>query len=140
MIGVAAKVRQGWLSVMIPDRKLDWAVGTTKRFVSRYLDDVLRDNKPPERDYIFLHELVRSGASHDQVVEGLLAMMVAGRDTTASALTSLFWCLSRDARVQKKLVAEIDALGGELPTWEQLKDMRYLVYCVKEGMSAALLG
>jgi cytochrome P450 len=48
-------------------------------------------------------------------------MMVAGRDTTASLLTTVFMMLSRHPAVEEKLAAEVKSVCGDaVPTFEQL--------------------
>lgn len=59
-----------------------------------------------------------------------VALTLAGRDTTASILTSIFQLLSEHPDVEEKVVAEIDeVLKGELPTFESVKELKY-VECV----------
>jgi Cytochrome P450 len=84
---------------------------------------------------VFLNELIKSGASAEQVTEGLLSIILGGRDTIASTLSALFWHLARRPEVVEKLRIEIDELGVEAPTWEDLRNMRYLNFCIKEGKS-----
>ena len=65
----------------------------------------------------------------DQIV----AVLLAGRDTTACTLSWLFYELSRHPEVTKKLRQEVqDVVGLEghpMPTYENLKKMRYLQVC-----------
>ncbi|GFY97813.1 cytochrome P450, family 94, subfamily C, polypeptide 1 [Actinidia rufa] len=61
----------------------------------------------------------------------------AGRDTVASALTSLFWLLSRHPEVELAILAEVDRVVGanqELTSFEQMQELHYLEATVYENM------
>ena len=68
----------------------------------------------------------------DQLVNTLLA----GRDTTAATLSWLFYELAYHPAVYSKLRKEVlDTLGTDgKPTYENLKSMKYLQYCLNEGI------
>ena len=59
-----------------------------------------------------------------------MAVLLAGRDTTACTLSWLFYELSNHPQVVRKLRQEVqDVVGIEgqpVPTYENLKGMRYL--------------
>ena len=67
----------------------------------------------------------------DQLVNTLLA----GRDTTAATLSWLFYELAYHPEVYSTLRQEVlDILGTDgNPTYENLKSMKYLGYCLNEG-------
>ena len=65
-------------------------------------------------------------------------MILGGRDTSASTMSSLFWILARRPDVVEKLRAEISGLNGRKPTWEEMKELKYLNMVLKEGMSIVL--
>ena len=63
--------------------------------------------------------------------------IIAGRDTTASLLTWLFFALVTDPEMQDKLIQEIDQqLAGEDPTFETVSaaNMPYLNGAVYEAL------
>ena len=62
----------------------------------------------------------------------ILNVLLAGRDTTASLLSNLWFVLARRPDVWEKLREEVDFLGGHAPTLEQLKDLKFLRYCINE--------
>ena len=72
-----------------------------------------------ERRYIFLHELVKQTSDPVQIRSELLNILLAGRDTTASLLSDVWFILARRPDIWQKLRTEVDALCGEPPTYEQ---------------------
>ena len=92
-----------------------------------------------EDRYVFLHELVKSISDPIRLRAELLNVLLAGRDTTASLLSSIFHTLARRPDIWAKLEAEVTTTlpEGERPTWTQLKEMRYLQDILREGMKSA---
>jgi len=92
---------------------------------------------PPEpkegERYVFLNELAKRNADPIQIRSELLNVLLAGRDTTASLLSDVWFVLARRPDIWAKLRAEVDELGGEQPTYQQIKDMKYLRMVLNEG-------
>ena len=65
----------------------------------------------------------------------LVSTLLAGRDTTACTLSWLFYELAYHPEVYAKLRDEVlRTLGPDgKPTYEDLKGMKYLQYCLHEG-------
>lgn len=82
----------------------------------------------PEASYTFLHELASSTRDPCVLRDQLMSILLAGRDTTAAALTWSVFELARNPRVVEKLRAEIiGRLGAtQAPNYRDLKDMKYL--------------
>ncbi|EOA15326.1 hypothetical protein CARUB_v100285721mg, partial [Capsella rubella] len=66
--------------------------------------------------------------------DNVLALLLAGRDTTASALTWFFWLLSENPIVAAKILQEIDTVlprsssGQERPSYDPMEYLNKLVY------------
>ncbi|KAI4599989.1 hypothetical protein KJ359_001090 [Pestalotiopsis sp. 9143b] len=139
LMKIGFRARLGWLTMLFPEPELK----KYARFVHSYVDDLLEAKKEQlktgkgqeqQRKYVFLDELLHQGEP-DEVIRGqLLSIFLAGRDTTTSVLTYLFYELSRRPEVVSKIQREIRELGEEDPTWEQLKNMKYLSWAVKEAL------
>ncbi|KAF2726017.1 putative P450 monooxygenase [Polychaeton citri CBS 116435] len=86
--------------------------------------------------YIFIDELVRQTTDKVQIRSELLNILLAGRDTTASLLTNVWFQLARSPAVFAKLRAEVTQhlQDGEIPSFEQLKDMKYLRAVLNESL------
>jgi cytochrome P450 len=65
----------------------------------------------------------------------LVSTLLAGRDTTACALSWLFYELSYHPHIYAKLREEVlNTIGTDgKPTYDDLKAMKYLQYCMNEG-------
>lgn len=95
----------------------------------------LNNEEPPENGrYSFLSELVKEENDAEKIRGQVLNMLVAGRDTTASLLSSLFFTLSRRSDVMAKVRDEVSAIGGRGPTYEDIKAMKYINCTIKETL------
>ena len=90
--------------------------------------------KHPTSRYVFLHELVSQTTDKIKIRSELLNILLAGRDTTASLLSNVWFELSNRPDVWRRLQREVDLLDGELPTFEKLRDMRYLRAVLNESL------
>ena len=107
------------------------------QFVQRGLEyrknhDVEKADAKSEERYVFLQELVKQTGDPMQIRSELLNILLAGRDTTASLLSNTWFVLSRRPDIWEKLQAEVKELGGEAPTFAQIKEMKYLRYVLNE--------
>lgn len=67
----------------------------------------------------------------------VISFLLAGRDTVASGLTSLFWLLSNHPEVTKAIRVEAERVLGaneELKSFQQMKQLHYLHAVVYESM------
>ena len=77
--------------------------------------------------YVFMHELVKAIEDPVRIRDEILNVLLAGRDTTASLLGNMWFTLARRPDIWAKLQREIEeTLDGKRPTFEQLKEMKYL--------------
>ncbi|KAJ3188630.1 hypothetical protein HDU85_004344 [Gaertneriomyces sp. JEL0708] len=79
---------------------------------------------------LFMNQQSASEFHSDQaLIDVVLNFIIAGRDTTAQALSWTFYLLSLYPHVEERLLAEITStLGNDLsvyPSYEQVKEMKY---------------
>ncbi len=81
-----------------------------------------------EEGYTFLHALASFTRDRTILRDQLVAVLLAGRDTTASTLSWTFYEMARHPDVFKKLREEIIQTVGleQAPTYSDLKNMKYL--------------
>nr|GMD41556.1 carotene epsilon-monooxygenase, chloroplastic [Ipomoea batatas] len=62
-------------------------------------------------------------------------MLVAGHETTGSVLTWTSYLLSKDPSALRKAQEEVDkVLGGRNPTYEDIKNLKFLTRCIIESL------
>ena len=93
-----------------------------------------KSNSEKRGRYVFIDELVRQTTDPIQIRSELLNILLAGRDTTASLLTNTWFMLSKRPDIWRRLQADIATLDGALPTFEQLKDLKYLKALLNESL------
>lgn len=86
--------------------------------------------------YSFLDEMARQTQDLNKMSEEATSLMFAGKDTTAALLGSLWYLLARHPEAWTKLLTEVDQLEGIAPTYEWIKNAKFLRYCEHEGMYA----
>lgn len=127
--------RVGKFNWIIPRRHFFRQLAVLNRFVEPYIEEALMLS-PEELEkrtkfdegYTFLHALASYTKDRTVLRDQLVAVLLAGRDTTACTLSWLFYELSTKPEMVKKLRTEILNCVGptKSPTYENLKSMKYL--------------
>lgn len=119
------------------------AYDTCRAYVDHFVDEAIayRDNKRGEdvgnqQRYYFLRELAKATNDRDKIRDELLNILIAGRDTTASLLSSLFHVLARRPDVWQKVRDEVTLqLQGRIPSYEELRNkVPYARHCISETL------
>lgn len=82
--------------------------------------------------YIFSQALARHTSDRTRILDELMNILLAGRDTTASLLSNMFFMLAKNPRCWEKLRNEVAGLDGRPPTYEELRSLKYVQYCMNE--------
>ncbi|KAI4282743.1 MAG: hypothetical protein L6R38_002702 [Xanthoria sp. 2 TBL-2021] len=147
---VVRRIRMGKLAFLDRDPKFSEACACAHRYVEplirgailrRQLSLEATESKKSAHEtqlakerYCFLDEVVKEVSDPEQIQGQVMNILVAGRDTTACLLSSLFFTLSRRSDVMARLREEIAELSGRDPTYEDIKGMRYLNWAIKETL------
>lgn len=128
----------------VPRRSFHANLRILNSFVNPYIEQALRlspeeleKKTKSDSGYTFLHALARFTRDRKVIRDQLVAVLLAGRDTTAATLSWLFYELSRHPAIVARLRAEIHAhLGPDrrAPTYTDLKSMRYLQNTLNETL------
>lgn len=110
-------------------------------FVNKFIERALRlspeelaSKTKSDQGYTFLHELASFTRDRKVLRDQLVAVLLAGRDTTAASLSWTLYELGRHPEVVRKLRAEIIEQVGldREPTYADLKNMKYLQNVMNE--------
>jgi cytochrome P450 len=114
-----------------------------RRYVDNYVDQALEYRKTGKDSAheknegerkTFLRELAAATDDREKLRDELLSLLLAGRDTTASLISSLFFSIAKRPDIWKKLREEVATeLNGQQPVYEQLRNLKYAKYCVNES-------
>ncbi|QKX63145.1 uncharacterized protein TRUGW13939_10314 [Talaromyces rugulosus] len=121
------------------DPKVKAAYRTCRTYVDIFVDRAIAKRekyadmteKGGKRD-CFLDELATTTADREKMRDELLSILLAGRDTTASLLSSLFHVLARRPDVWQKVRREAAGLKGKAPTYAALQTMKYAKHVINE--------
>jgi len=110
-------------------RRLERELGALNNFLGRLIDQ--RRNEPPRRDFLGL--LLSGGGEHappvsrQAVLDESVTMLLAGHETTASALAWSLYLLARHPKHADALAADLVLhLQGDAPSMSDLKDLTLL--------------
>ncbi|KAA8649274.1 hypothetical protein EYZ11_005534 [Aspergillus tanneri] len=141
---IAYNARLGRLSDLVPDRKVARCNRVCHELVEQYVDKALKyranydeekasdDDGKKKKRYLFLQGLAQQTGDRKRIRDELMNVLLAGRDTTASLLSNMFFMLAKHPQVWAKLQEEVATLEGRAPTYEQLRNLTYLKYCMNE--------
>jgi hypothetical protein len=135
------------LTLVRPDTwdEFDSSCATVQRFVDEIVADLLlkldkehlygkggeeeHDEEEPEpgKKYVFLEELAKETRHPIELRDEILNMLVAGRDTTASLLSTALFTLARRRDVWARVRAEVlETFGDGIPEYEVLRNLKQM--------------
>jgi cytochrome P450 len=141
----AVIARAGPAQALVPKKGFYKSLKVLNSFVEKYVDQALalspaelEAKTKSDHGYTFLHALASYTRDRTVLRDQLVAILLAGRDTTAVTLSWLFYSLSQHPEVVAALRQEIFATLGPdqttKPTYEHLKSMRYLQHTMNETL------
>jgi hypothetical protein len=130
---------------MINPKEFREATRRVHEVVDHYVYRAIEAKKNAEKNgieggrYVFAEALAADNDNPKVLRDNMLNILLAGRDTTASLLSSTFWFLARHQDVWEKLhrviieeFGDAEHPKGEI-THARLKEVRYLRYVLNEG-------
>lgn len=119
-------------------RRYERAISSLDEVVFEILDE-RRSSSDDSRDVVSMLLDAETEDGHrmteTQLRDEVMTLLLAGHETTASALSFTWYLLSKHPTAEANLVAELDAvLGGRTPTLDDLSDLRYTEQVVKESL------
>lgn len=135
--------RVGQLRYLLPHGRFWSSLKIIDRFVNQHIIRVLMlptsDSSDPHSTstkHTFLHELAKATRDPKALRDQVVAVLLAGRDTTAATLSWSIYELSKHPNCVAQLRAEVLSIIGELkaPTYTDLKKMTYLRAVLNETL------
>ncbi|KAH6640845.1 cytochrome P450 [Chaetomium tenue] len=131
---------------LIPTHRYTRGIRTLERFISPFIERTL-SLPPTELDptttnttntTTFLHHLARHTRSPQTIRDQLMAVLIAGRDTTAATLSWAIYELAQQpavwARLRREVLSAVGGGDGAAPTYDDLKGMPYLTHTLNETL------
>lgn len=113
------------------ERRFHRHISRLDAFVEDVLADASTDGTDVRSVLVDAHE--RGGLSRAELKDNLVAVMLAGHDSSAAALSYLWYELSNHPGVLERVRNEVaDVCGGELPTGDHFDDLEYTRATVDE--------
>lgn len=135
----------GPLNIFYRDGHADKCNRICRQFAQRFVEQAFQvveggqtargegpKTSPGRERRVFSHEMALRTADRHRVLDELMNVLLAGRDTTASLLSNLFFMLAKNASVWDKVRREVAGLQGRPPTYEELRSLRYVHCCINE--------
>jgi len=140
---LASRSRASDLYWMVNPKEFQEANKRVHEVVDHYVNLALKSQreKPPGSRYIFAEALAAETSDPKVLRDNMLNILLAGRDTTASLLSSAFYYMARHPHVWNRLRREIVEQFGDAAqpkaeiTQVKLKDIPYLRYVLNESKS-----
>ncbi|KAG9245337.1 cytochrome P450 [Calycina marina] len=135
--GIQARV--GKLGNILPDPKFTRDKAFIHEYISAYVKKAVSlaassTAKPNPHHYIFLEHLAQAGHGEKKIQDELMNILLAGRDTTATLLSHMWYVLARRPDVFNKLRAEVRKYRNQVLTPELINEMKYLRWCLNETL------
>ena len=143
LYGIGARVRLGPLRFLHRDKKWLDSIQVVHKQVEQYIDKALQSVQNAKADsdeldtmadrYVLLNEMAKQTQDKLDLRSQILTVFMAGRDSTAHALSNVFHVLARRPDVYKKLREEVLEHSDTELTFEVLKSLKYLQWVLNEG-------
>ncbi|CAA0812865.1 cytochrome P450- family 94- subfamily D-polypeptide 2 [Striga hermonthica] len=131
------------------EKKLRVSIAKVHEFADRIIRTRMEEGKKKGKKgedllsrFISNSNLEKSN-SLDFLRDIVISFILAGRDTTSSALSWFFWLLSSRPNVEQKILQELENIrvlngkstsGGSYYTFDELREMHYLHAAISEAM------
>ncbi|XP_058107034.1 cytochrome P450 94A1-like [Magnolia sinica] len=131
------------------ERKLKQLIGIIDNYAMKIIESKKIKNKnDPDRDLLSRFMSTNQDSNLQDPIEKckflrdiIISFILAGKDSTSTALTWFFWLLSTNPKCEKRAYAEISEAmveaqrrDGEILEYEELKSLNYLHAAITESL------
>lgn len=140
--GISQRIRLGRFAALYYDRQYAKACKVVHDYVEPIVERTIQQARSEpkgvedEKDdrYVFLLEMAKQGASAREMRDQILNVLVAARDTSACLQSAALFAMGQHPALVPQLRKEVDGLQGALPTYEDIKGMKFLNNFIKETL------
>lgn len=142
--GVLARLMLGPLSFLYRDRKAEKCNQICREFASRFVEKSFvavgtgkaagneQNGQNGSQKRVISDELALRTTDRERVLDETMNLLLAGRDTTASLLSNLFFMLAKDHLLWRKIRRDVACLEGRPPTYQELRSFKFIQHCISE--------
>ncbi|CAA7060495.1 unnamed protein product [Microthlaspi erraticum] len=123
------------------ERVLRESIVTVHKFADEIVRHRIDQGRKSDEDLLSRFINIEEMNSPEILRDIVISFILAGRDTTSSALSWFFWLLSKHPQVENKIIQELNSIRartgkrvGEVYGFEDLKLMNYLHAAITESM------
>jgi cytochrome P450 len=145
---IMTRFRYGILDRFRKNEEGQKAIKICHTYIEKFVDDALRFRQEVDTEktagsgkdekYYFIQELAKQTTDKKKIREELINILLAGRDSTASLLSNMFFQIAKRPDIYAKLRDEVAMLEGHTPTYEELRNLKYVKWCLNECKSCAM--
>jgi cytochrome P450 len=131
------------LNSLIPKWNYNRGIKVLEKFMAPFIDrtlsipyEELEKLSKNDKDFTFLHNMARFSRDPKVIRDQIMAILIAGRDTTAATLSWTIYEISHYPEIVRKLRNEVLATVGptRMPSYDDLKNMTYLTHTLNETL------
>ncbi|PSS33495.1 Cytochrome P450 94A1 like [Actinidia chinensis var. chinensis] len=123
------------------EKKLMKSIATVHEFADQIIKSRLEEGGE-RKDEDLLSRFIGTGEISAELLRDIvISFILAGRDTTSSALTWFFWLLSSRPDITEKILDELQIIRarnskgvGDIYSFDELREMHYLHAAISEAM------
>ncbi|GFP98974.1 cytochrome p450 94b3 [Phtheirospermum japonicum] len=118
------------------EKRLKEAISRIHLFINEIVQERKRIGRSRDYESDLLSKMVEDGEEDWIIRDTMISFIMAGRDTTSSAMTWLFYLLSCHADVENDVVKELGCVDDDENSlkYESLSEFRLLKACICESM------
>lgn len=123
------------------EKKLRKYIATVHEFADKIIRTRLEEKAEKKDEDLLSRFIANSENSAEFLRDIVISFILAGRDTTSSALSWFFWLLSSRPDVEERILQELENIRrqngksiGEIYSFDELREMHYLHAAISEAM------
>ncbi|KAL0359655.1 UNVERIFIED_CONTAM: cytochrome [Sesamum angustifolium] len=123
------------------EKKLRKSIATVHEFADEIIRTRLEEKAEKKDEDLLSRFIANSENSAEFLRDIVISFILAGRDTTSSALSWFFWLLSSRPDVEERILQELENIRrqngksiGEIYSFDELREMHYLHAAISETM------